>query len=222
MQLPAHNDLFPVSAQQGAVLARQDRQGQSLAAFVQVSFTTAFDENRLRAVLDELLARHEILQTRYQRLDGMRRPVQCVAPQAAMLLRVERGTETLASVREALREALLEAPCAAVAKVEGDTAFSVMLAAPLASLDAGALAQLAHELQQGYASQLPAADADALQYIDYASWQGELAAEDIGVRGAAWWRGVRAGVGVRPRLPFERDGQVCTQLSHLSTAADAQ
>ncbi|MHC5351619.1 non-ribosomal peptide synthetase [Metapseudomonas furukawaii] len=221
MQLPAHQDAFPLSAQQGAVLARQDALGRPLIAFARLRLVGALDEPRLRERLVALQDRHEVLRTRYLRLDGLRRPVQVVDTGVAPELRVERGEGAEVRACQALREALADAPFAAVASVEDDAGFTLLLGAPLASLDARALAQLAEELRQGYASGLPAPDAEALQYIDYASWQGELAAEDIGQRGATYWRGVKGAAAPRARLPFEREGAVSGHLASLRVPAAA-
>ncbi|MNF32362.1 Tyrocidine synthase 3 [compost metagenome] len=221
MQLPAHQDAFPLSSQQGAVLARQEFFGRPLIACARIRLAGPLDEPRLRELLNALPARHEVLRTRYLRLEGLRRPVQVVGTDATVELRVEQGADAEACARQALREKLADAPFAAVAIVDGDAGFVLLLGAPLASLDARALAQLAEELRQGYTNGLPAPDAEALQYIDYASWQGELAAEDIGVRGAAYWRGVKDAAAQRARLPFEREGTVSANLASLRVPAAA-
>jgi len=189
MQLPAHQDAFPLSAQQGAVLVRP---GQPLAAFARVRVPGAYDEARLGQVLAELQRRHEVLRTRYLRLDGLRRPVQVVEQGALAPLQPAAG-----------REGLEQLPLvAAVEQVSGDS-FVVRLGVALASVDRQALQQLASELRAGYAGSLAPADGEALQYIDYASWQGELAGEDMGLRGAAYWRGVLDAITPRATLPFE-------------------
>lgn len=190
MQLPAHQDAFPLSAQQGAVLTRHE---QPLAAFARVRIDDAFDEARLGQVLAELQRRHEVLRTRYLRLDGLRRPVQVVDPGAPAALQAA-----------ASREALEQAPFVAAVEERGSDSFVVLLGVALASVDGQALQQLARELREGYAGTLAPADEDALQYIDYASWQAELAGEDLGVRGAAYWRGVLDATALRAPLPFER------------------
>lgn len=213
MQQPAHQNAFSLSAQQSAVLAVQDRLAYPLCALTRVSFAQALDEARLGVVLERLMERHEVLRTRYLRMDGLRRPVQVVESQACMKFWVERGQSAQEHARQTLREAVADTPFAAVAITEGDAAFTVWLGAPLTSLDARALAQLAEELRQGYAGDLPAHDPDALQYIDYATWQGELAAEDIGVSGAAYWRGVKEAAVQRERLPFERDSAAASITS---------
>lgn len=205
MQLPAHQDAFPLSAQQGAVLTRQDRLGRPLSAFVRVHIAAVCDLSRLRAVLDELQRRHEVLRTRYLRMDGLRRPVQVVEQDALSPLHPALAGQAGEVVRSALQQAAFAA--AVVEEASDASAFVVLLGTCLASVDARALQQLAEELRQGYASSLPPADGEALQYIDYASWQGELIAADIGVQGATYWRGVQEAALPRVPLPFERDAQ---------------
>ncbi|AJQ48232.1 MULTISPECIES: non-ribosomal peptide synthetase [Pseudomonas] len=190
MQLPAHQDAFPLSAQQGAVLVRP---GQPLAAFACVHVPGAYDEARLGLVLAELQRRHEVLRTRYLRLDGLRRPVQVVEQGAPAPLQPVAG-----------RESLEHAPFVAAVEQVGGDGFVVRLGVALASVDRQALQELASELRAGYAGSLAPADEEALQYIDYASWQGELAGEAMGVRGAAYWRGVLDATTPRAPLPFEQ------------------
>jgi len=202
MQLPAHQDAFPLSAQQGAVLARQDQLGRPLNAFVRVRIAGACDLTRLGAVLDELQLRHEVLRTRYLRMDGLRRPVQVVQQEVRSPLYPAPAGQAAEVLRAALQEVAF-----AAAVVEEASAFEVLLATSLASVDARALQQLAEELRQGYAGSLPPADGEALQYIDYASWQGDLITADLGVQGATWWRGVQAAALPRAPLPFERDAE---------------
>ncbi|MDD2058574.1 amino acid adenylation domain-containing protein [Pseudomonas sp. GD03860] len=216
MQLPAHQDAFPLSAQQGAVLNRQDRLGRPLYAFVRVRIVGALDASRLCTLLDELQRRHEILRTRYLRMDGLRRPVQVVEQAVVSPLRAARAGEAGEVVRSALAQVAF---AAAVVEEAGDArSFVVLLGASLASVDAWALQHLAQVLRQGYDSGLPAADDEALQYIDYASWQGELIAEAIGVQGAAYWRGVQEAASPRAPLPFEREASA-TGVDHVEVPA---
>ncbi len=217
MQLPAHLDAFPLCAQQGAVLTRQERLGRPLCAFVRVRIDGAFDPARLQALLEALQLRHEVLRTRYQRMDSLRRPVQVVEQDVASPLYPARAGEA----GEVVRNALQQVAFAAAVEEAGDaSAFVVLLGASLASVDARALQQLAVELRQGYGSGLPPADDEALQYIDYADWQGELLAADIGVQGTTYWRGVQEAVLPRASLPFERDA-LATRLAHVEVPADA-
>ncbi|MCY1331038.1 Tyrocidine synthase 3 [compost metagenome] len=213
MQLSAHQEAFPLSAQQAAVLALQESLGRPLAAIARIAIAGRLDEARLRRILDGLLARNEVLRTRYLRLDGLHRPVQVVgdAP-AALSVAGEEGAEQ--RLREALGQADA-APLQAVAIDRGES-FVVLLGAPLASLDGVALARLASDLRDGYGHVLPALDEDVLQYIDYASWQGELRAEDLGVRGADYWRAQVSGMPPRQRLPFERAGEGAAEPASLS------
>jgi amino acid adenylation domain-containing protein len=203
MQLPAHQDAFPLSAQQGAVLTRQDSLDQPLCAFVHVHIAGLCNPSQLGAVLDELQGRHEILRTRYLRIDGVRRPVQVVEQDVRSPLYPALAGEAVEVVRSALQQAAFAATI--VEQASDASGFVVLLGASLASVDALVLQQLAEELRQGYHGNLPPADDEALQYIDYASWQGELIAEQIGVQGASYWRGVQEAAMPRVPLPFERD-----------------
>ena len=217
MQLPAHPEAFPLCAQQGAVLSRQDRLGRPLNALVRVSIAGVCQPSRLQAVLDELQQRHEVLRTRYLRIDGLRRPVQAVAQEVRSPLYPALAGEAGEVVRRALEQVAFAA--AVVQEASDANGFVVVLGASLASVDAQALQQLAEELRQGYSSHLPAADDEALQYIDYATWQGELVAADLGAQGASYWRGVQQTALPRGPLPFERDVQA-SRVEQLRMPAD--
>ena len=217
MQLPAHPEAFPLCAQQGAVLSRQDRLGRPLNALVRVSIAGVCQPSRLQAVLDELQQRHEVLRTRYLRIDGLRRPVQAVAQEVRSPLYPALAGEAGEVVRRALEQVAFAA--AVVQEASDANGFVVVLGASLASVDAQALQQLAEELRQGYSSHLPAADDEALQYIDYATWQGELVAADLGAQGASYWRGVQQTALPRGPLPLERDVQA-SRVEQLRMPAD--
>lgn len=217
MQLPAHPEAFPLCAQQGAVLSRQDRLGRPLNALVRVSIAAVCQPSRLRAVLDELQQRHEVLRTRYLRIDGLRRPVQAVEQEVRSPLYPALAGEADEVVRRALEQVAFAA--AVVQEASDANGFVVLLGASLASVDAQALQQLAEELRQGYSSHLPAADDEALQYIDYATWQGELVAADLGAQGASYWRAVQVAALPRGPLPFERDVQA-NRVERLWVPAD--
>jgi amino acid adenylation domain-containing protein len=222
MQLPANPEFFPLCAQQGAVLAHEARLGEPLGAFAWVRLAGALDQSRLRDSLNRLLARHEVLRTYYQRVDGLRRPVQSVDPEAAVNLGREEGPGARAQAMAQLRAALAQAdatPLGAMVIEHSVAGFTLLLSARLASLDAVAWVQLAEELRQDYAGAAQEHDPDALQYIDYCSWQNELAADEIGVRGAAYWRAVVADTAPRLRLPMERDSLLPAQLARQRAEA---
>jgi len=217
MQLPAHPEAFPLCAQQGAVLSRQDRLGRPLNALVRVSIAAVCEPSRLRAVLAELQLRHEVLRTRYLRIDGLRRPVQAVEQEVRSPLYPALAGEAAEVVRAALEQVAFAA--AVVPEASDGNGFVVLLGASLASVDAQALQQLGEELRQGYSSHLPPADDEALQYIDYATWQAELVAADLGAQGASYWRGVQQAALPRGPLPFERDVQA-SRVEPLRVPAD--
>ncbi|HET9713320.1 MAG TPA: condensation domain-containing protein, partial [Pyrinomonadaceae bacterium] len=59
----------------------------SFNAWVAIMLTGPVEVDRLQSVLNEIVARHEILRTTYQRLSGMTMPVQVVADFASVELR---------------------------------------------------------------------------------------------------------------------------------------
>jgi hypothetical protein len=80
---------------------------------------------------------------------------------------------------------------------------NLLLGVALASADPAALRLLGDELQALLRGEA-LAEFDALQYADYAAWQGDLAQESIGQQGRAFWRGLLAEQARPLALPFER------------------
>jgi amino acid adenylation domain-containing protein len=134
------------------------------------------EEARLRQSLEQMVSRHEILQTRYRRLPGMARPVQVIEPQPAVAWQTPE--EPLA---DGLSVVLTTAP--------GGHA-RLQLRLPAAHGDIASLHLLAAEWARTYLGQV-SADAP-LQYADYAAWRSDLPASHPEAR-AFWEREIAAG-----------------------------
>ncbi|WP_248920521.1 non-ribosomal peptide synthetase [Pseudomonas entomophila] len=186
-------EIFQASAQQ--VLVLQAEQGQPLAARLLMETPAGLNLLTLEQALRTLCERHEVLRTRYVQVPGLKLPAQEIHPQASLQVL---AVDTLEQARDRLAQGLAQYPLVA-ALCPGQ----LLLGVALASADEQALRQLADELGQLLrgASLEPF---DALQYADYAAWQGDLAQEAIGLEGRAFWRGLLSNLAQPLPLPFER------------------
>lgn len=140
---PPDLDGFELSPQQTR-LWRAQRGAPTLARLVLAS-SAPFDASQLQASLRAVLARHEILRTRYPRLPGMALPVQAIGDAADPF-------DTLGLQLS----------------VEGPRA---TLQLPALQTDTASLHRLAEAWAAAHLGELP--DEPTLQYADYAAWRSE-------------------------------------------------
>ena len=214
-------DVFQTSAQQAFYLRAQELGARPLFAALTLPVARPVEARALRTALETLGRRHEILRTAYRRLPGMKWPVQSLCDELPVALP---GIQP--SVAEALgrsREAMLEDSNRAlvVAQVEGEAGqHFITLLTPASSFDEASLRVLSAELASLLRGETLADDEDALQYLDYSTWQEELREEDIGHQGAAFWRNLQQQYAVAHRLPFEKAGEV-SLARHQAVLTDA-
>lgn len=178
----------------------------------------------LRAVLDRMIEHHEILRTCYHAVAGLRYPIQQVRPAAGSTWKVLAPTDDDGSLLRAARSLVnpQNGPivAAALAAVPSGR-LRWALAASAYSVDARALQELAAACVNASTAGNPKAISpdDFIQYPDYAAWQSELRASELGQEGARYWESQAASAGESLRLPFEtgstvRDRQVeCLELT---------
>ena len=164
----------------------------SFNAWVAIMLTGPVDADRLQNALNEIVAKHEILRTSYQRLSGMTMPVQVIADFASVELRsVELGgvfvsmaiddfiaTET-AEPFDYERGPLVRAALAAL------PADSYVLVVTLCAIcaDTRTLRNLFHEISTTAAQ----SDDEVVQYLQFSEWQHELMEENEAEEGRAYW-----------------------------------
>jgi hypothetical protein len=180
-------EIFQTSAQQAHLL--QASGGQVLAARLWLRWTPSPPSRRCGRPWPQLCERHEILRTRYVQVPGLKHPAQEIHAQVNLRVRHAASAE---QARLQVAEDLGQAPLAA--SLAGR---NLLLGVALASADPAALRLLGDELQALLRGEA-LAEFDALQYADYAAWQGDLAQESIGQQGRAFWRGLLA---EQARLP---------------------
>src|SRR6266849_10018635 len=154
-------------------------------------------EADLRAALDGLVSRHEILRTTFASIAGMRVPTQLIRDDlpAAWSSSVLAGDERVDVLLDSLlrdEEAALDAKqgpiLRAVLTVLPDSRQALVLTAPAACLDAKSMILLLRELGEA-AGGYDVAE-DPLQYADYAEWRRQLVDADAPDAEAArsWWQ----------------------------------
>jgi len=174
------------------------------------------DVAALQAAVDALVARHEILRTRFAETDGQL--TQVVSPAAGLALAqldLSASADPQAALEAALQAAagqafdLYQGPLLQVTLVRlGEQRHGLLLAMHHIISDGWSMQILLDELAQGYAANLqgqaPQWPALAVQYADYALWQRNWLEAGEGERQLAYWR---ATLGERPpilELPADR------------------
>jgi amino acid adenylation domain-containing protein len=167
----------------------------------------ALDPVLLRAALERLLCRHEILRTVYIRSPGLRFPVQVVRGEAGVEFDERNLCDGSSQDREERLAELIEND-AWPAPLEGSPPLRVTLRkiatgehllllsiSPLAT-DAKGLLILAEEMALSYGARLEDAErtVEAVQYPDLAQWLNDLLDDEDTALGREHWQGRSVGV----------------------------
>ncbi|MGO1073868.1 amino acid adenylation domain-containing protein, partial [Lysobacter sp. CA199] len=170
----------------------------------------------LAHALDEVVARHEVLRTRFVLVDGQ--PMQQIAAQAAPDLRVHdlRGREDREAAVAALDEALFAQPFDlerdALLRVQvtqlGEDEFGLAVVMHHIVSDGWSIGVMLEELSRLYTAHVEG-ESDPLQplpiqYVDYAQWQRQWLADGQLERQTAYWREALAGAPTLLELPTDR------------------
>ncbi len=214
-------EAFRLSPQQHR-LWRLDPEGQSglLQARVVLEMEGPVLPDRLRAALEQLVARHEVLRTGFRAQPGFKVPFQVLPEDRSV--EWHEGAAPGALTPEQVRAGGLHAyfePEGAVSRLH--------LAVPSACLDAPGWTDLVNQLAALYAG-AGTADGDAdvaaepLQYVDYAEWQLELLESDdpTAVAGREYWQAIDLPALASPRLPMEFDTPAIPEAARSSVDLD--
>lgn len=185
-------DGFALSPQQARAWRYTGAQGRGAACHAIAASIAGDDAEALRRALLDLLARQEILRTRFDCHAQLREPLQLPQAFSADLLAL-RGEDWRALHPSALAlakerdwqlalsrkvDAGIDAFCALL---PGGGMYVRLAVAPLAA-DAGTLAKLLHAAVGG------AAGADPIQYADLSAWLSDLAVAEESEAGRRYWR----------------------------------
>src|SRR6266567_3878700 len=179
---------FKLSSQQERAWLQHESGTPQFAQCV-VGLDGEVDVERINRVLQQLVAKYEILRTVFRRQTGIKLPFQIIQedPQfrfehvlnddMELLLRRDRESPWELETGPSLRVLLVTTPAG--------SRLALTLSAFCA--DASTLKNLSLELATSYAGQQADAD-DAMQYADLVEWQNELLASDETKPGREFWR----------------------------------
>ena len=225
----------PLSPQQKRLLASQAGQVSRPARLV-LQLDGSLDTGRLRQALERVVARHEILRTRFQRQPGMKFPFQVITENTNLGW----TTTDVSSLEPNCRDirisefrspgsltALDQLPAvsAALWKLSPSKYCLTLSISPLC-IDSASLHRLVFELGSFYACPDQTLG-DAIQYADYSQWRNDLLKnEDEQNRKAkSFWSSPRFSSTPTLLLPYQGkrsgDGASVRTLS-ITIAADAQ
>ncbi|MGH6649398.1 amino acid adenylation domain-containing protein, partial [Aquabacterium sp.] len=218
-------EAYQLSSQQCASHAPDWETSQPCMAVLVEGPALNVDLEALRHAVDEAARQHEVLRTRYRTVPGLVYPVQHVVADllpACTLLEAEVDDDALLSAARGLIDAQAGAVVglAMARPVKGRVRWA--LAASRYSLDVQGIQDLAKACLLHCLEGAPAfAAEEPLQYADYAAWQNELFATELGQEGGRFWEARSRDEADAPRLPFEQPatGQRLVQSIALSGQA---
>ena len=242
MQTPTTAGYF-LSPQQSHLWLLQQRAERLFSCQIAVRITGRLDMARLEGSLAELVARHEMLRTVFRRQAGMKTPFQVILEDCAPKWVISQSViapEALLAEQFAVPFDLELGPVvrAALSATE-DQQHLLVLTLPAVCADEATLSVLVAELFGIYANPAGERPEEALRYVQFAQWQGELlqdTEDEAAVEGRKFWA-ERAATGeqkieVPQEIAFETPGSVglvvvpvsdakLIQIQSVAAAADA-
>jgi amino acid adenylation domain-containing protein len=166
---------FQLSAQQARLWSQQTEQAEALRSECEILIEGALDKAKLETAVRQLIERHEILRTVFQRQPGLKVPFQVILDEAefgrdaAPAFDIEQGPVMHAAVMS-----------------ETPQRHTLRISLPALSADLRSLQNIVAELLQLYSGQR--LDTEVMQYADVTAWQEELLAGDDTKAGREFWR----------------------------------
>lgn len=176
--------------------------------------------DRLQQALEQVVARHEILRTTFQRPSGIKTPFQIVSPRPDYAWRLfdlgeveasgqQREIDRLFALELERTSDLARAPLLQATLIRLAAARHVLLMSlPAICADSKTLNLVISEVAAAYESSLSGDGlaGEPLQYADFAQWQQELVegSDEQASRGKAYWNGLTAGEVPAPALPLTK------------------
>ncbi|MFL5542842.1 MAG: non-ribosomal peptide synthetase [Longimicrobiaceae bacterium] len=189
----------------------EERGGRGGCAWAAVEIGGELDAALLRAAVDAVVERHEILRTTVLRVPEVDEPVQVIGePRVAWEADADWSAASAAEVEARLQRQALEAlrhpleldgdPLLAAALVRtGERAHLLTLRLPALLADETTLRELPAAIGRAYAALADGGDDDEpLQYADLAEWRNEALESESGAEGRRYWARHAA---ARPALP---------------------
>ncbi|MBV9791956.1 MAG: amino acid adenylation domain-containing protein, partial [Chloroflexi bacterium] len=195
-------------------ILQQSMSAQPYRAQCAVTLTGPLNSTILRATLEDMVERYEILRTTFPIIAGMSLPLQVIADTGTIAwtevdlasVAPEEQRQQTAALFEALRRLPLdlaqEPPLHATLIRYAPESHALLLMLPALSADAAALQQLVARLIESYAASMQgsAPTDEPFQYADIAQWQNELLESPETAAGGNHWRN-RSRFVAAPLLP---------------------
>ena len=219
---------FRLSAQQERVWTQTAEAGLSFWAECEVLLEGALDVARLRESVQQVVRRHEILRTVFQRQPGLKVAFQVILdePEAECLWQdVDLRALPQPVRREKIREIVAQQQVAVslghgpvltvlLARLESGS-WCLVFSLPALCADLRSLRNLIAEVGRGYAGLERGGTREVLQYVDVAQWQEELLTGEDTRAGRDFWRGYCR------NLDFDAGNSVLSSFEAGSEAAFA-
>ena len=178
---------FRLSPQQEYIWPLQQERSWAQCA---IMIAGVLDKETLRNALQQLGDRHEILRTTFQRPHGLSTPFQVINEECALLWReTDLSGEQLeqafaAQARESFDYENGPLMKASLIALSADS-HVLLLTLPTLCADARTLENLCRQLGREYAGD---SSDEAMQYVDFATWQHELLESEEAKEAVAYWR----------------------------------
>src|SRR5450432_3323526 len=180
---------FRLSTQQERAWLEHERGARQFAQCT-IGIEGPLDIAKLKAALQNVVSKYEILRTVLRRQTGVKSPFQVIQEDAAFRFVQEDGgkiEELLRRERGALDDEE-GSPLRALLVANGADRHSLVLTLPAACADRETLKNLFQEIAAGYGGKAGSAADEIMQYADLVEWQNELLASEETKAGRDFWR----------------------------------
>ena len=160
------------------------------------------DVHTLQVAVLDVVARHEILRTRLDIIQGMELPVQVIDESANVTIEINDQTAQIDELFTAPNSGRLEARLLQLAPKKHLLFFCL----PAFCADGPSLRNLMKDLGQSYKARTGAGavEEEPMQYADYSGWQSDLLESPEAEAGKLYWRKRDLSETAALKLPFER------------------
>jgi amino acid adenylation domain-containing protein len=193
-----------------------------------VAIDGQLDRTALHTALQSIVERHELLRTTYQRVTGIKIPVQCITESVAFYWHtIDLQAASQAAQEETIQTYLhseierviseQEPALRALFFVRSASSYMLLMSIPTLSADNETFTHLLREISGAYAH---TEEEEVIQYLQFSEWQHDLLQSDEALEGQAYWLKERAAQRALLVLPGENSSsqQVATaQLPHVFT-----
>jgi hypothetical protein len=202
---------FPLAPQQRRIW-RLQRGGNVFVCQCALEAEGELDPEAVERAVRQVIARHEILRTRYACLPGMELPIQVLGEVTPAIFRTLRAADSRVATAETVETLLREdrsrvgdgtagpLTCVSLLRL---TECRWVLAVTVSSLSADELSlrSFVREILETYAGGTP--DEAPVQYIQFSEWQNEILSAGEGAAAKGHWCGRGLAEQVLFSLPFE-------------------